>query len=131
MAIRSVSGFTLIELIVVIAILAILAAVAVPRFIDLRGNAAVASASGGAGALASGTTVNFAARIAGNAAATAVLTCGAAPLTLQGGAFPTGFAFKAGAAARTVTNGASTVCSIVFTSGTIAATVAATIIGAT
>jgi len=127
---RSVSGFTLIELIVVIAILAILAATAIPKFIDLRTEAAVASAQGGAAALASGTSINFGARVAGNAAATAVLTCGAAALTLQGGAFSTGYAFKAGVGARTVTNGATTICSIVFTSGTIAATAAATIIGA-
>ena len=135
MAVRSVSGFTLIELIVVIAILAILAAVALPKFIDLRTNAAAASAQGGAAALASGTSINFAARVAGNAAATAVLTCNAAVGTMQGGTvagvFPDArFTFKAGVGVRTVTNGANTLCSIVFTQGTIAATAGATIIGA-
>src|SRR5882762_6281906 len=108
MAERSISGFTLIELIVVIAILAILAAVAIPRFIDLRVQAAAAAASGVAGAIASGTSINFGGRAAGNAAATAVLTCAAAALTMQGGVLPAGVAFQTPALA--VTNGASTVC---------------------
>ena len=135
MPMRSVSGFTLIELIVVIAILAILAATALPRFIDLRQDAATATAQGMAGALASGTSINFGARSAGNAAATAVLTCNAAVVTVQGGTiagvFPDArFAYKAGVGVKAVTNGASTVCSVVFTQGTITATAGATIIGA-
>src|SRR6185503_13449177 len=109
MPIRSVSGFTLIELIVVIAILAILAATAVPRFIDLRAEAAIASAQGFAGAISSGTSINFAARVAGNAAATAVLTCAASANAVQGG-LPTTVTFQNGATA--VTNGATTVCTI-------------------
>lgn len=39
-------GFTLIELVIVIAIIGILAAIAVPRFIDLRGEAALAAVAG-------------------------------------------------------------------------------------
>jgi prepilin-type N-terminal cleavage/methylation domain-containing protein len=45
------SGFTLIELIMVIVILGIMAAVAIPQFVDLRGEARTASAEGVAGAL--------------------------------------------------------------------------------
>ena len=54
-------GFTMIELVMVIVILGILAAVAIPRFVDLQGNAQQAAVDGMAGALSAASSVNHAA----------------------------------------------------------------------
>jgi MSHA pilin protein MshA len=48
---RGKKGFTLIELVMVIVILGILAAVAIPRFIDIRGDARQSTAKAVAGAI--------------------------------------------------------------------------------
>ncbi len=50
-------GFTLIELVIVIVLLGILASVALPRFLDIAGDAHNASVSGTAGAMASAVNI--------------------------------------------------------------------------
>lgn len=53
-------GFTLIELVMVIVLLGILAAVAVPRFVDLQGEARTAVLDASIGALKSAAIIQFA-----------------------------------------------------------------------
>lgn len=92
------AGFTLIELVVVIVILGILAAVALPKFIDLTGDASDSAVQGVAGALASASSINYAARTANSThvGTMAVTDCGSTGGTngigalLQGG-LPTGY----------------------------------------
>ena len=93
-------GFTLIELVMVIVILGVLAAVALPKFVDLKGDAQAAATLGVAGGLSSAATVNYAARSVNSAKGNAVADCTDVGTALQGG-LPSGYTITAATVAST------------------------------
>jgi len=58
--IRDQRGFTLIEIIMVIVLLGIIAAIAIPKYVDLRTEAADATAKGIVGAIVSSAAIGYA-----------------------------------------------------------------------
>ncbi len=68
--IRDQRGFTLIEIIMVIVLLGIIAAIAIPKYIDLRTEAADATASGIVGAIVSSAAIGYADLVTHNSGST-------------------------------------------------------------
>ena len=68
--IRDQRGFTLIEIIMVIVLLGIIAAIAIPKYIDLRTEAADATASGIVGAIVSSASIGYADLVTHNTSST-------------------------------------------------------------
>lgn len=117
-------GFTLIELVMVIVILGILAATALPKFLDLKSEAADSAVQGMGGTAASAMSLNYAGcaakgNVADNSSATSkcrtVDTCSDLTNVLQGG-LPSSYTVqRAGGAtdSAVTTNGTSFNCEVV------------------
>ena len=64
--VRNQRGFTLIEIVMVIVLLGIIAAIAIPKYIDLKTDAEVATADGVVGAIVSSAAIGYADRVVNN-----------------------------------------------------------------
>ena len=122
------AGFTMIELIVVIVILGVLAATALPKFIDLRGDAQQAANDSVAGALASAMSLNYSGCAVKNNVATAgkcvtINACAGTTTTgvgaLMQGGLPTGYTAAVNAVGVDIgtTNGNTATCKVTSTNG--------------
>ena len=123
---RVVSGFTLIELVAVIAILAILSVVALPKFFDMRQDAANAAVAGVGGSISSASAINFAKRLTTTAGWTTITAC-AQGTTLLSGGMPSGYTISGGGV---IANGGSANCIITAVVSGVTAIATAVVYGA-
>ena len=123
--IKQQSGFTLIELIMVIVVLGALAVTALPRYVDLQAQADTGATEGVAGALSSGSAINFADCLAGGATCLTgvnMANCTDVETTVLGG-LPAGYVLTAlpliagtgSPTTCTVTGPAPTLAAVTFT----------------
>lgn len=125
---RTQQGFTLIELVMVIVILGVLAATALPKFVDLKGDAVSAATQGVAGALSSAAAINYASRSISATRGAGVTTCAnMSDVNIMQGGLPTGYSITTGA--TTVAPGASVACTVSNTTVTPNVTASFTAIG--